>query len=91
MSSTIRAKFRCVARNESENGYVEYRFTAVMGKYVTDPVTKQTIPDPEHENSKLWKASPNGDFRICIDKNFTSAAWEIGREYYLDTSPAPLS
>lgn len=87
-TSVVRAKFRCTSKTEHDGGTVEYRFAPVMAKYVKD-ASGLTKPDPAHENSKLWAASPNGEFRIAVDKRFTSAAWEVGQHYYLDTSPAP--
>src|ERR1700733_12871561 len=45
--------------------------------------------DPNHENTKFWEASPSGGLTLGT---INPAAWqqfELGREYYLDFTPAP--
>jgi len=46
--------------------------------------------DPEHENSKFNEASPDGMFKMKVDKSvYTGENPKPGKEYYLDLSEAP--
>ncbi len=44
--------------------------------------------DPNHENSKFWKASPSGELRLGTVNPEAVAQFELGKEYYVDFSPA---
>jgi hypothetical protein len=44
--------------------------------------------DPEHENTKFWQYSPSGSISLGT---VNPAAWEqfeMGKEYYIDFTPA---
>ena len=41
--------------------------------------------DPTSENKRFWDATPSGEFSVSTIKELP---WELGREYYLDITPA---
>lgn len=44
--------------------------------------------DPEHENTKFWQASPSGSLVLGCANLAAADAFELGKEYYLDFTPA---
>lgn len=81
---TIRAKFYCqqIVREgwsdngtPKESGAVKYVFKAVYSN------------DPNHENKSFWDATPNAEL-VMVITNPGAQTFEIGREYYLDFTPA---
>lgn len=44
--------------------------------------------DPKHENSKFWNSSPGGEFKLNCVNEAAVAQLELGKEYYLDITPA---
>lgn len=44
--------------------------------------------DPTHENTKFWQASPSGTFVISCVNVDAVAHMVIGKEYYIDITPA---
>lgn len=44
--------------------------------------------DPNHENTKFWQASPSGQFTLGTVNKAAVDSLELGREYYLDITPA---
>jgi len=44
--------------------------------------------DPNHENTKFWKASPSGEIRLGTVNPAAWSAFEMGKEYYIDFTPA---
>ena len=44
--------------------------------------------DPKHENSQFWDASPGGEFKLNCVNEAAVAQLELGKEYYLDITPA---
>ncbi len=46
--------------------------------------------DPTHENTKFWQASPSGSIEIGCANLAAADAFEIGKEYYVTFSDAPL-
>jgi hypothetical protein len=44
--------------------------------------------DPEHENSKFWQASPSGRIELGCANLDAAGAFELGKEYYVDFTPA---
>lgn len=39
----------------------------------------------DDENKKFWDATPSGKFEVAT---IVEMPWEIGKEYYIDVSPA---
>lgn len=66
------------------------------GKEKWVPAEVQTIKlspvygnnDPNHENTKFWEASPSGSFELGTINAAAAAIFELGKEYYIDISPA---
>ena len=44
--------------------------------------------DPDHENTKFWKASPSGSLVLGTINEEAAGQFELGKEYYLDFSAA---
>jgi hypothetical protein len=44
--------------------------------------------DPEHENSKFWRATPSGKLELGTINPEAWQNFEIGKEYYVDFTPA---
>lgn len=45
--------------------------------------------DPNHENKSFADATPSGDITLQINKGRPAAnAFELGKEYYVDFTPA---
>lgn len=44
--------------------------------------------DPDSENSKFWEYTPVGKLELGSIKKDIGALFEIGKEYYIDISPA---
>lgn len=45
--------------------------------------------DPNHENTKFWRATPSGSLELGTVNKEAWEQFELGKEYYLDFSPAP--
>ena len=86
----VRAKFRCDQITHMIN-------------HLWDEQLKQSIPtparsiqmspvfgngDPDHENTKFWKASPGGRLELNVVNAAAVEAFEVGKEYYIDFTPA---
>lgn len=44
--------------------------------------------DPNHENTKFWKATPSGQFHFTMISLETAEHFELNKEYYVDITPA---
>lgn len=44
--------------------------------------------DPNHENSKFWRATPSGELKFYCANPDAVAQLELGAEYYIDITPA---
>lgn len=44
--------------------------------------------DPNHENTKFWKASPSGEVRLGTVNPEAWKHFQLGKEYYLDFTEA---
>jgi hypothetical protein len=44
--------------------------------------------DPEHENTRFWQASPQGELKLGVINQQAWEQFELGKEYYLDFIPA---
>jgi hypothetical protein len=66
-----------------DNSNVE---TLEMRTIIMNPVYGNGNPD--HENTKFWKASPSGELRLgCVNPEVWPQ-FELGKEYYLDFQKA---
>jgi hypothetical protein len=76
--ASVRAKFR--VHHISKNDYgTEVFFSPV---YSTDP---------NHENKKVWDATPSGELHMTIKNEPAAQYFQSGQEYYLDFTLAPAS
>lgn len=69
----VRAKFRLNEKNQSESGYA-LKFW---------PVTSGSP-----ENDEFYKYTPGGVLEMSTINESAAAAFEVGKEYYLDFTPA---
>ena len=79
---SVRAKFRVekITRQNNWNGSKELRTVSLSPVYGGN--------DPNHENAKFWQASPSGSLELgCINLD-AAEAFELGKEYYIDFTPA---
>ena len=44
--------------------------------------------DPQSENGQFWEATPSGEIKLSINNPGGAEVFEIGREYYVDFTPA---
>lgn len=44
--------------------------------------------DPDHENTKFWQASPSGSLELGTVNAEAVKAFELGKEFYIDFTPA---
>lgn len=91
MSKTVRAKFTCDTITQTMGG----RYRNVQGKqeWTPEPVFSIEMSpvyseDEGSENKQFWEATPSGKLELqCVLKE-SVAHLEVGKEYYLDISPA---
>lgn len=71
----VRCKFRCISRTEHENKTFDVHFV---------PVT-----NGNDENKRYWRWTPGGELSIRTVNERAAFAFEVGKDYYLDFTPAP--
>jgi hypothetical protein len=93
MSVVVRAKFKVDAIKRLNTHNAERQ---PDGTYKHVPLEMRTVEmspvyssgDPHHENTKFWQASPSGKLELgCINLQ-AAERFELGREYYIDFTPA---
>lgn len=70
---TTRAKFVCVQKQQASEGY-EIHLEAVTGG--------------SEENESFFDYTPAGQINIGIVNEAASKVFEVGKEYYVDFTPA---
>ena len=70
---SVRAKFRCNEKNQSETGFA-LKFW---------PVTSGSA-----ENDRFYQYTPGGELTMSTVNDEAAAQFEVGKEYYLDFTPA---
>lgn len=91
--AAVRAKFKvdAIERNMTTRGVV-----GPDGQTTYVPAEMRTVKlspvyqngDPTHENSKFWQYTPSGQISLgCINLE-AADAFELGKEYYVDFTPA---
>jgi hypothetical protein len=87
---TVRATFK-VTRIERAMGQRDTDRTNERGARVYEPAEIQTVvmapvynPDWEHENKKVWDASPTGEIRLGVINQQVWSAFLLDREYDID-------
>lgn len=92
---TVRAKFS-VTRIESSMGSRPTSEKTTQGYQKHEPCEMKTIVmtpvygngNPDHENTKFWQATPTGEIRLGTVNADAAAQFELGKEYYVDFTPA---
>lgn len=89
----VRAKFKVtmITRHESNKSVRNED-----GSYSSEPSEVRSIHmspvygngDPAHENTKFWEATPSGHLELGCANLEAAQAFELGKEYYVDFSPA---
>ncbi len=93
---TVRAKFKVdevrrivssvpTGEKDPATGYMQYKPGEVR-TIIMSPVYGNG--DPNHENTKFWAASPSGRLELGCANLAAAEAFEIGKEYYIDFTPA---
>lgn len=89
----VRAKFKVDAIERT----MTLRKTGTKdGIDVYGPIEMRTVKlspvygkgDPAHENTKFWEATPTGSLTLGCVNLAAAEAFELGKEYYLDFTPA---
>jgi hypothetical protein len=89
----VRAKFRC-DRISHSIGSKSVTDDKGAVKWVPTPLRSVTLnpvyanSDPAHENSKFWAATPSGTIELGTINEEAAAIFELGKEYYVDFTPA---
>jgi hypothetical protein len=89
----VRAKFKC-DRIECVQSSVPKVDGDGKVAYVAGEVRTVTLSpvygggDPNHENTKFWRASPSGSIELGCANLAAAEAFELGHEYYVDFSLA---
>lgn len=99
----MRCKFKLIAITRREGSVTKL---APDGQVAVDDKGKRmTVPgevwslefapvyandDPKHENSIFWAYSPGGLFKLDTVNKAAVDGLVLGREYYLDITPAPV-
>lgn len=92
--ATTRAKFS-VSAIEHTMGSQRVRGDDGKDNYVSTPMVTVKLAavygngDPNHENTKFWESSPSGQVTLSVINLPAAAIFELGKEYYLDFTPAP--
>ena len=83
----VRAKFQCTSITRQHN----------RGWSGTPPSETHTVHfmpvsgNDSEENRKFWEATPSGKVEIGCAKAETAGLFELGKDYYLDFTPADES
>lgn len=98
--ATTRAKFHCgelmqrsMMGTDGEGNPVRVILPSIVMTAVTPPYVDLPNgtrgPDPNHENTLFWTASPSGRLEMSISNPLGAEVFEVGRDYYLDFTLAP--
>lgn len=87
----VRAKF-VITQKQTTVSYMgpdqpKAEVVTVYGTPVCPP-WKDGKPDPDHPNASWWKATPTGRFELGTVNPAAADQLVIGREYYVDFTPA---
>jgi hypothetical protein len=69
-------------------------FVAELGTYTPNgagggKVVMQPVAQGSEENKAFWEATPNGKLEMFVDNPEAFARFQVGKEYYIDFTPAP--
>ena len=77
MVTSVRCKMKCMKKTEFEHDSYEVLFQPVYGD--------------SPENKRFWEATPSGELRLSGIKKPVADLYEVGKSYYLDTTPTGAS
>jgi hypothetical protein len=80
---SVRAKFKCVSVERSKYGSDELQTIKLEPVYGNG--------DPNHENTKFYKHTPSGHIHLGTVNPDAAKQFELGKEYYIDFTPAQPS
>lgn len=88
---TVRAKFTYTGYSTGLHDVWDRASNKSIGK--TEMRTLRFSPvyannDPDHENSKFWKASPQGSIELGTINPEAWSQFKLGGTYYIDFIPA---
>ena len=91
---TVRCKYKVDSIERIMSSKIKIKLDGSYGAYV--PAEMRTVKmspvygngDPNHENTKLWTASPSGRFELGTINLDAAEQFELGKEYYIDITPA---
>ena len=69
----VRAKFKCVDKSGSEND---------------TQIKLEAVTSGSEENKTFFKYTPSGQISMGTINKEAAAQFEVGKEYYIDFSPA---
>lgn len=94
---TVRAKFTVTGYQPSVS-LVGYERDAQGNEDRSKPITQEMRSvylqpvygngNPEHENTKYWQYTPSGSIVLGTVNPAAWSQFEIGKEYYVDFTPA---
>lgn len=79
----VRAKFRCDAKTERS-----YSKNADGTPIIQKDIELNPVMGGSEENKAFWKASPSGKITLGCANLPAADLFEIGKEYYIDFTPA---
>lgn len=92
MAGTVRAKFTVHQVNRHDRYTYEQQsdgsYTKTRGEIQDVKLSPVYSPDPESENRKFWDATPQGSIELGVINQEAWSAFELGKEYYVDFTPA---
>lgn len=71
----VRAKFKVEAKDVAPDG-------------TTNQIRMSAVFDGSPENKEFFKYTPTGTLNLGVVNEVAAAAFEVGKEYYLDFTPA---
>lgn len=71
---TVRAKFRVTSKDQAGNG--------------ESAISLQAVVDGSAENKEFFKYTPSGAITMGVVNGAAAAQFEIGKEYFVDFTPA---
>lgn len=71
--STVRAKFRCHYKEETESGFT---------------IKFSPVSSGSEENDRFYKYTPWGELVLGTVNKDAAVQFEVGKEYYLDLNAA---
>lgn len=76
----VRAKFRVTEKTQMSNG-----------SEVTNKIKLSPVVGGSPENEQFYRWTPGGSIELQVVSAAVGEALEIGKEYYIDFTPAPAA